>query len=106
MQWFILAKKGYCDGRLLGCGRNYLAWLFNLNVGVLAGNMECNMKKETAAQMKERIRNELARLAKRSIVQQWFWEGEYGYLRRYLQRRLPRTLVARSRDATIFNDGE
>lgn len=44
------------------------------------------MKNETADEMKTRIRNELAQLAKRSMVQQWFWEGEYGYVRRYLQR--------------------
>jgi len=42
------------------------------------------MKNETAAQMKERIRNELARLAYRNIIRQWFKDGEYGYLRRYL----------------------
>jgi hypothetical protein len=27
----------------LGCGWHYHAWLFNLDAGVLAGDMECNM---------------------------------------------------------------
>jgi hypothetical protein len=71
----------------LGCFRNYFAWLFYIDAGVLARDCGGAMRNETAEQMKERIRNELAQLARRSIVQQWFWEGEYGYARRYLQRR-------------------
>jgi hypothetical protein len=37
------------------------------------------MRNETAEQMKERIRNELAQLAYRNIIRQWFKDGEYGY---------------------------
>jgi hypothetical protein len=65
--------------RFLGCSWNFDVWMFNLDAGVPARNRGGVMRNETAEQMKERIRNELAQLAYRNIIRQWFRDGEYGY---------------------------
>lgn len=39
------------------------------------------MKKESAEQMRQRLRKDFSDLAYKSVVYNWFWQGEYGYYR-------------------------